>query len=60
MREAGMCKRAITEHLGLETELVKELMKHHRRREYKIAADITPRPKGRPRKNAEPRDLVAE
>ena len=60
MREAGMCKRAIAEHFGLNTEQVKELLKRYRRRERKIAAGITPRPKGRPRKDAEPRDLVSE
>lgn len=60
MREAGMSKRAIAEHFGLETEQVKELLKRYRRRERKIAAGITPRPKGRPRKDAMPRDLVAE
>ena len=55
-----MSKRAIAEHFGLETEQVKELLKRYRRRERKIAAGITPRPKGRPRKDAMPRDLVAE
>ena len=38
MREAGMCKRAIAEHFGLDTEQVKELLKRYRRRERKIAA----------------------
>lgn len=60
MREAGMCKRAIAEHFGLETEQVKELLKRYRRRERKTAAGIAPRPKGRPRKDAAPRDLAAE
>lgn len=45
IREAGMCKRAIAEHFGLETEQVKELLKRYRRRERKIAAGITPCPK---------------
>lgn len=60
MRETGICKRAIAEHFGLETEQVKELLKRYRRRERKMAAGITPRPKGRPRKDATPRDLVTE
>ena len=55
-----MCKRAIAKHFGLETEQVKELLKRYRLRERKIAADTTPRPKGRPRTGAEPRDRVAE
>ena len=33
MRETGICKRAIAEHFGLETEQVKELLKRYRRRE---------------------------
>ena len=60
MREAGMCKRAIAEHFGLEIEQVKELLKRYRRRERKIAAGIAPQPKGRPRKDAVPRDVAAE
>ena len=60
MREAGMCKRAIAERFGLEIEQVKELLKRYRRRERKIAAGITPQPKGRPRKDAVPRDVAAE
>ena len=60
MRESGKTKREIAEHFGMTTEQVKELLKRYRRRERKIAAGITPRPKGRPRKDAPPRDVVAE
>ena len=60
MCEDGMSKRAIAMHFGLEAEQVKELLKRYRRRERKVAAGIVPRTKGRPRKDAEPRDLLAE
>ena len=60
MNESGKTKREIAEHFGLRIEQVKELLKRYRRRERKIAAGIMPRPKGRPRKDAAPRDLVTE
>lgn len=60
MKESGKTKREIAEYFGLTTEQVKELLKRYRRRERKIAAGIMPRPKGRPRKDAAPRDLVTE
>jgi len=60
MKASGKTKREIAEHYGLKTEQVKELLKRYRRRERKIAAGIMPRPKGRLRKDAPPRDVVAE
>lgn len=60
MKEAGRTKREIAEHYGLTTEQVKGLLQRYRRRERKIAAGIMPRPKGRPRKDAPARDVVAE
>ena len=60
MNESGKTKREIAEHFGLTIEQVKELLKRYRRRERKIAAGIMPRPKGRPRKDAAPRDLETE
>ena len=60
MKASGKTKREIAEHFGLKTEQVKELLKRYRRRERKAAAGIMPRPKGRPRKDAQPRDMVAE
>ena len=60
MKESGKTKREIAEYFGLTTEQVKELLKRYRRRERKIAAGIMPRPKGRPRKDAAPRDLETE
>ena len=60
MKASGRTKREIAEHYGLKTEQVKELLKRYRRRERKIAAGIMPRPKGRPRKDAPSRDMIAE
>ena len=60
MKASGRTKREIAEHYGLKTEQVKELLKRYRRRERKIVAGIMPRPKGRPRKDAPSRDMIAE
>lgn len=60
MKESGKTKREIAEHYGLRTEQIKELLKRYRRRNRKIAEGIVPRPKSRPRKDTEPRDIVAE
>lgn len=40
--------------------MVKELLKRERKKERKLEAGIIPRPKGRPRKDTAPRDIVAE
>ena len=61
MVAAGKTQREIAEHFGLSSkEVVRELLKRERRKEAKIAAGIIPRPKGRPRKDAPTRDVVAE
>ena len=61
MVEAGKTQREIAEHFGFSSkEVVRELLKRERRKEAKLAAGIMPRPKGRPRKDALPRDVVAE
>ena len=60
MKESGKTKREIAEYYGLKTEQVKELLKRYRRRERKIIAGIQIHPKGRPRKDALPRDVVTE
>lgn len=58
---AGKTQREIAEHFGFSSkEAVRELLKRERRKEAKLAAGIMPRPKGRPRKDAQPRDVVAE
>ena len=61
MVEEGKTQREIAEHFGLRDKYtVKELLKRERRKAAKIAAGIMPRPKGRPRKDALPRNVVAE
>ena len=60
MKEASKTKRKIAEHFSLTSEQVKELLKRYRRRERKIAAGIMPRAKGRPRKDAAPRNIEVE
>ena len=60
MREAGQTLREIAEHFGLEKKQLKNLINRYNRRQKEIEAGIIPRPKGRPRKDALPRDVVTE
>ena len=61
MVREGKTQREIAEHFGLkDKEVVRELLKRERRKQRKLEAGILPRPKGRPRKDAVPRDLAAE
>ena len=60
MRDAGQTLREIAEHFGLEKKQLKDLVTRYNRRQKKLAAGIMPRPKGRPRKDAPSRDVVAE
>ncbi len=57
----GKSYREIEEILGLSGDRpIHNLLKRERRKEKKIAAGVPLRPKGRPRKDAEPRDVVTE
>ena len=61
MEAAGKTKREIAEYFGLrDKNVVKQLLKRERRKEEKIVAGIMPHPKGRPRKDAPPRDVIVE
>ena len=61
MLAKGKSHREIEAFFGLAGDRpVHNLLKRERRKEKKIIAGIIPRPKGRPRKNAAPRDVVAE
>ena len=60
MREAGQTLREIAEHFGLEKKQLKNLINRYNRRQKEIEAGIIPHPKGRPRKDALPRDVVTE
>lgn len=60
MKKAGKTQREIAESLGLEREQIKEWFRRYRCKQSKIEAGVKIRPKGRPRKDSEPRDIVAE
>ena len=61
LEAAGNTKREIAEQLGLRDKyVVKQLLARERRKEDRIIAGIAPRPKGHPRKDAAPKDVVVE
>lgn len=61
MVEAGKTHRESAEYFGFSSkEAVRELLTRERRKKAKLAAGIMPRPKGRPHKDALPREGVAE
>lgn len=61
MLAEGKTQREVAEYYGFKDKyVVKKLLVRERRKERKLEAGILPRPKGRPRKDATPRDIVAE
>ena len=61
MLAAGKTQREVAEYFGFKDKsVVKGLLERERRKERKLEAGILPRPKGRPRKDAGPRGIVAE
>ena len=61
MVAAGKTQREIAEHFGFSDKVVvKRLLKRERDKDAKLRADIVPHPKGRPRKDVPPRDVVTE
>ena len=61
MLKEGYTQREVAESFGLsDKEVVKNLLRRDRERKARIAAGIQLRPQGRPRKDAVPRDIVAE
>ena len=57
----GKTQREVADILGLQDKyVVKRLLKRERNKIRKIETGIVPRPKGRPRKDSSPRDIVAE
>lgn len=61
MLAEGKTQREVAEYYGFQDkQVVKRLLERERRKERKLEAGIIPRPKGRPRKDAVPRDIVAE
>ena len=61
MAAEGKTQREIAEYYGFKDKyVVKQLLTRERRKERKLEAGILPRPKGRPRKDSAPREIVAE
>ncbi len=61
MLASGKTQREVAEHFEFRDKyVVKSLMKRERAKQRKREAGITIRPKGRPRKDAEPRDIIEE
>ena len=61
MVAAGKTQREIAEYYGFQDkQVVKGLLKRERRKEREAEAGILPRPKGRPRKDTAPKNIVAE
>lgn len=61
MLAEGKTQREVAEYYGFQDkQVVKRLLARERRKERKLEAGILPRSKGRPRKDAVPRDIVAE
>ena len=58
MLAEGKTQREVAEHYGFKNkQVVKKLLERERRKERKLAAGILPRPKGRPREDAAPRNI---
>ena len=61
MPAEGKTQREVAGYYGFQNkQVVKRLLERGRRKERKLEAGILPRPKGRPRKDAAPRNIVAE
>lgn len=57
----GKTQREVAEHFGFKDKyVVKKLLERQRAKQRKLEAGIVPRPKGRPRKDAAPGDVVIE
>ena len=60
MKAQGKTNREIAQILGVDRECIRNWVFRHNRQQRKMETGIRPRPKGRPRKDAHPRDIVAE
>mgnify|MGYP005808740645 CR=1 FL=1 len=61
MLAEGKSQQEIAEHYGFQDkQVVKRLLERERRKERKLEAGILPRPKGLPRKDSAPKNIVAE
>jgi transposase len=60
MRKAEKNRREIADHFGLDKIQIKNWINRYDREVKRMEAGIIPRPKGRPQKDAAPRELAAE
>ena len=60
MKAQGKTSREIAQMLGVDRECIRNWVFRYNRQQRKMEAGIRPRPKGRPRKDAQPRDIIAE
>lgn len=61
MMAEGKTQREVAEYFGSKDKyVVKRLLDRQREKRRKLEAGIVPRPKGRPRKDAAPRDVATE
>lgn len=60
LKQEGKTNREIAQMLGVDKDCIKNWVVRFNRQQRKLAAGINPRPQGRPRKDAQPRDIVAE
>ena len=61
MMAEGKTQREVAEYFGFKDKyVVKRLLDRQREKRRKLEAGIVPRPKGRPRKDAAPRDVATE
>lgn len=60
LKREGKTNREIAQKLGVDRKCIRNWGFRFNRQQRKLAAGIKLRPKGRPRKDAQPRDIVAE
>lgn len=59
-KSEGITIREIARRLGMEYSQIHNWISRYNERQRKLKAGILPRKKGRPHKDSEPRDIVAE
>lgn len=60
LKREGKTNREIAQKLGVDRKCIRNWVIRFNRQQRKLAAGIKLHPKGRPRKDAQPRDIVAE
>ena len=60
LKREGKTNREIAQKFGVDRKCIRNWVTRFNRQQQKLAAGIKLRPKGRPRKDTQPRDIVAE